>query len=86
MADRRPRPVSFDEFRGILADLLRIGEEKVTRSASLTADLFVTSLHWLELALQIEQLGVEIPSEAMWEIETAGDAYDAYLTYLAVKD
>jgi hypothetical protein len=31
------------------------------------------------MALSIEQLGVTMPADAFWAIETVGDAYDYYL-------
>jgi hypothetical protein len=35
------------------------------------------------MALSIEQMGVSMPADAFWEIETVGDAYDYYLTNYA---
>lgn len=84
MVDMGLGPVSFDEFKKILADVLLIEEEKIIPEASFVADLFVDSLRWVEMALRIEQLGVEMPSEAFWEIQTVGDAYEAYMGHFAV--
>lgn len=74
-------PVSYDEFRKILADVLLVEEERIVPEASFTKDLFVDSLRLVELVLTIERLGAEIPSEKFWEIQTVGDAYDTYVTY-----
>ena len=74
-------PVSYDEFRKILADVLLVEEERIVPEASFTTDLFVDSLRLVELVLTIERLGAEIPSEKFWEIQTVGDAYDTYVTY-----
>jgi acyl carrier protein len=83
MGDMAPKLISFDEFKGMLAEVLVIEEEKLVPEASFVADLFVDSIRWLEMTLRIEQLGVEIPSEAMWEIQTVQDAYESYTNYLA---
>jgi acyl carrier protein len=79
MAQSNSEPISFDEFRGFLAEILLIDQEKLTREASLINDLCVDSLRWVEMALRVEQLGVQIPSEAFWDINTVGDAYDMYV-------
>ena len=74
-------PISYDEFRKVLADVLLVEEERVIPEASFTKDLFVDSLRLVELVLSIERLGAEIPSEKFWEIQTVGDAYDIYVRY-----
>jgi acyl carrier protein len=79
MVDLSSGPVSFDEFRKMLAEVLLIEEERIIPEASFVTDLFVDSLRWVEMALSIEQLGVEMPSEAFWEIQTVGDAYNTYM-------
>lgn len=84
MVDMSLGPVSFDEFKKILAEVLLIEEERITPEASFITDLFVDSLRWVEIVLSIEQLGVEMPSEAFWEIQTVGDAYESYMSYFAV--
>lgn len=79
MVEGSLQPISFDEFRGFLAEVLLIDREKLTREASLVNDLYVDSLRWVEMALRVEQLGAQIPSEAFWDIHTVGDAYDVYV-------
>jgi acyl carrier protein len=79
MTEMGTGPFSFDEFRSFLADALLIEEDKITPEASLIADLGVDSLRWAEMALRIYQLGIEVPAEVFWEIQTVGDAYEIYL-------
>ncbi len=78
MAERNEQ-ISFDEFKKVLANVLLIEEEKLVPETSFTADLYVDSIRWVEMALRIEQLGVEMPAEAFWEIQTVGDAYEYYV-------
>lgn len=73
------KPISFEEFQAFLAEILLIDPAKLAREASLINDLCVDSLRWVEMALRVEQLGVQIPSEAFWDINTVGDAYDMYV-------
>ena len=80
MPDSSPGPISFDQFRRMLAELLVIEEEKITPEASFTEDIYVDSLRWAEMALRIEQLGVAMPTDAFWDIQTVGDAYQCYLS------
>ena len=76
-------PMSFADFRKVIAEVLVTGEENITRDASFTTDICVDSIRWVEMALSIEQLGVTMPADAFWEIETVGDAYDYYVTHFA---
>ncbi len=76
--------MSFDEFRHFLADALGLAEPALTREAHFLNDLAVESLKLVELILQFEvQLGVRVPTDAAWEIQTVGHAYDYYCSYLA---
>ena len=72
-------PMSFEEFRRVLAEVLLVDEAKLTPEASFLNDLMVDSIRWLEMALTIERLGVQIPTEALWDIQTVGDSYEYYL-------
>ena len=75
-----PTIASFEEFRGFLSDQLGISEEVLTRDTSFMNDLAIESLKLVELILQLErQLGQRIPSDAAWEIQTVGDAYELYV-------
>jgi len=76
--------MSFEEFRRVLAEVLLVDEAKLTREASFLNDLMVDSIRWLEMALTIERLGVQIPTEALWDIQTVGDSYEYYLRNFVV--
>jgi acyl carrier protein len=73
------RPLSFAEFKKLLAKELLVDEENITPKASFINDLFVDSIRMLEMILRIESLGVEIPPAAAWRIQTVGEAYEYYL-------
>ena len=76
----QPTIATFEEFRRFLSDQLGISEEVLTRDTSFMNDLAVESLKLVELMLQLErQMGQHIPSDAAWEIQTVGDAYDLYV-------
>ncbi len=77
------KPLSFEEFRKMLAEVLLVDEAKLTPEASFLNDLMVDSIRWLEMALTIERLGVQIPTEALWDIQTVGDSYQYYLRSFA---
>ena len=76
--ETKSNSITYDEFTRVLADVLLVHQEKLTPETSFTNDLFIDSLKMVEMALRIEQLGVSIPTEAYWEIQTVGDAYEAY--------
>jgi acyl carrier protein len=72
--------LSFDEFRQFLSDSLGIADAVLTPDAHFLNDLAIESLKLVELILQFElQLGVSIPTDAAWEIQTVGDAYNYYV-------
>jgi len=70
--------VSFDEFKHILAEQLKVEEGKVTPEASFIDDLMVDSIQLVDLMLSLEEMGIEIPLEAAWDVQTVGDAYQVY--------
>lgn len=72
-------PVSFEEFRHIIAEQLQVEVDKVVREASFMDDLFADSIQLVDLMLRFEETGVAIPLEAAWEIRTVGDAYRLYV-------
>jgi acyl carrier protein len=76
-------PVPFDEFRRIIADHLQVEEARVARDASFLDDLFADSIQLVEMMLRLEEMGVQIPLESAWEVETVGDAYQLYTDSLA---
>ena len=77
--------VTFEEFRRVIAQELQIDEEKVVREASFVEDLFADSLKLVRLMLRMEELGLNIPMERAWEVETVGDAYQLYSAHAASK-
>ena len=81
MEETKSESVTYGEFTVMLAEVLLVQQEKLTPETSFSNDLFIDSLKMVEMALRIEQLGVSIPTEAYWEIQTVGDAYDAYLNH-----
>ena len=79
MADQpETTPMTFQEFRRIIARELQVDETKVVREASFMEDLSADSIQLVSLMLRMEDLGIGIPLEAAWEIETVGDAYRLY--------
>jgi acyl carrier protein len=71
-------PVSFETFRAIIAEELQVEGEKVVREASFVEDLLADSIQLVQMMLRMEEMGIEIPIESAWEIETVGDAYELY--------
>jgi acyl carrier protein len=55
-----------------------VEQGKVTREASFVDDLLADSIQLVELMLHMEEMGISIPMEAAWEVETVGDAYRLY--------
>lgn len=79
-------PLSFEDFRAVLADLLHVDPAKVTPEAYFVTDLGVDSLRLLKLLLRLEQLGVEFHLEAAPHIQTVRDAYAYYQKMKANAD
>jgi acyl carrier protein len=77
--------MSFEQFRNLLVEVLAVSEEKVTPEASFITDLAVDSIRMVEMVLAIEELGVKIPPEAAWQIQTVADAYNYYLEHVAAQ-
>jgi acyl carrier protein len=71
-------PISFEVFRDIIARALQVEREKVVPEASFVDDLLADSIQLVEMMLSMEGVGISIPIEAAWEIETVGDAYQLY--------
>jgi len=51
-------PMTFDEFKEVIAEILMVGVDKLTADDSFLNDLSVDSINWLEMALTLEQLRV----------------------------
>ena len=71
-------PITFDEFKHMLANVLQIEETKIVPEASFVSDLLVDSIKLVELMLGLEENGIQIPMEAAWDVQTIGDAYRVY--------
>lgn len=72
------KPISFEEFKRLIAEELQVDENKIVPEASFVEDLFVDSIKLVELMLRLEEEGIHIPLEAAWDVETVGDAYRLY--------
>jgi acyl carrier protein len=71
-------PITFEEFKHLVADGLQVDESKVVPEASFVSDLMVDSIKLVELMLGLEENGINIPMEAAWDVQTVGDAYRVY--------
>ena len=70
--------IPFEEFRRIIARELQIEESQVVGDASFVEDLMADSIKLVEMMLRMEELGIDIPLESAWEVQTVGDAYRVY--------
>ena len=75
-------PLSFEAFQVLMADLLQAEVAQLRPEACLVTDLGVDSLRMVEILLRLEELGLEISPDAVWEIETVADAYGYYREHL----
>ena len=71
-------PMTFQEFRRIIARELQIDEKQVVFGSKKYAKKARDSIQLVSLMLRMEDLGIGIPLEAAWEVETVGDAYRLY--------
>lgn len=78
MAADEKKALTFDEFRNIMAEALIMNPEQLVPEASFITDLAVDSIRFVELYLRFQEMGIEIPEDAVWEIQTVQDAYDYY--------
>ena len=67
--------LTFEEFKKILARELEVDEERIVPEASFFSDLCVDSIRMVDMMLRLEELGISIPLEVAWQIETVEDAY-----------
>lgn len=70
---------SLEEFREMLARRLGMPVEKFVPQASFLDDLGIDSIRMVEMFLEFERMGINIPPESAWDIQTVGDAYNFYL-------
>jgi acyl carrier protein len=72
--------MTFEEFKTFLSDIIGIAPVAIDRDTHFMGDLAVDSLKLVEMILQFElELGIEVPTDAAWEIQTVGDAYNYYI-------
>ncbi len=72
------KPISFEEFRRLIAKELQLEESQVVPEASFVQDLFVDSIRLVELMLRMAEQGIDIPFEEAWNVNTVEDAYRLY--------
>jgi acyl carrier protein len=77
------KSIPFEEFRQMIARELQIEVGRVVHEASFVEDLLADSIQLVDLMLRMEEMGVGIPLEAAWEVETVGDAYRIYREHTA---
>jgi acyl carrier protein len=82
MAKTLSGTLSFEEFKQILAEELLVSVDKLVPEASFISDLAVDSIRLVEMILRLEELGVKIPAEMAWQIQTVGDAYEYFVNNL----
>jgi len=81
----------YERLKKIIVKILRVKEEEITPSTSLTDDLGADSLDLVQLITEIEDefsngsVKVDIPDEDAEKILTVQDAID-YLKDLGIKD
>ena len=81
----------YERLKKIIVEQLRVKEEEITPSTSLTDDLGADSLDLVQLIMEIEDefsngsVKVDIPDEDAEKILTVQDAID-YLKDLGIKD
>jgi len=71
-------PLSFEAFRGVVADLLQVDAARVTPEAYFVTDLGADSLRMLQILLRLEKLGLAFSLDSAFQIQTVADAYRYY--------
>jgi acyl carrier protein len=79
------QPLTRDEFRQVLAGLLEVGLDQVRPEAHLVTDLGVDSLRAIQLLLLLEEMGLAVPLEKAWQVQTVADLYGFYREQLPDK-
>ena len=77
-AEKETEILTFEEFTKTMAEALIMNPEQLVPEASFITDLAVDSIRFVELYLKFQELGIEIPEEAVWDIQTVADAYKYY--------
>jgi acyl carrier protein len=71
-------PITFEEFRHLIAKELHVEERLVVPEASFVDNLYADSIRLVELMLRLKNQGIIIPMEEAWNVRTVGDAYRLY--------
>ena len=67
--------MEFQKLQRIIADVLNISEDKITKESAFVDDLKADSLDVFQIITEIEdQFGIQIPDAAIENIVTVGDA------------
>ena len=67
--------MEFQKLQRIIADVLNISEDKITKESAFVDDLNADSLDVLQIVMGIEdEFGIKIPDEATEKIVTVADA------------
>ena len=67
--------MEFQKLQRIIADVLNISEDKITKESAFVDDLKADSLDVFQIITEIEDLfGIQIPDDAIENIVTVGDA------------
>ena len=67
--------MDFSIVQEIIADVLQLDPEQITKDMNFEKDLGANSLDRVEIIMNLEdRLNIEIPDEALENIETVGDA------------
>lgn len=78
-------PMSFEEFRRVIAQELQVEESTVVPEASFVEDLFADSIRLVEMMLHMAEKGIGFPIEEAWGVRTVGDAYQLYCRHAGPK-
>lgn len=67
--------MEFQKLQRIIADVLNISEDKITKESAFVDDLKADSLDVFQIITEIEdQFGIQIPDDTIENIVTVGDA------------
>ena len=75
MTKSQSSKLTFEEFKKIIARELEVDEERIVPETSFFSDLCVDSIRMVDMMLRLEEMGISIPLEVAWQIETVEDAY-----------
>jgi acyl carrier protein len=86
-ASRAPAVFDLESVARWLESRFGLKRGVLTASTEFSRDLGFDSLAMLEVALALEDMsGSVIPEEAVWEMKTVGDAYEAVVRGPAAAD